>query len=468
MTETATITQPMRPPVDTHRIAWIVMLIAFFSFCSLSLLLSGGVYYFLFQSSRPMVTDLQVSRGTSGLVASDFTRQFITSAVPTDIRGGSKISTDAQSQAVISFRTSGDDDLPVLATITAENSTSFHVSQARNPRFSWSSGYYSIILTEFVGELDLFIRPHLERAFRMEIHTINGTRILITNPGRYSVEFDETNLRVITREGRALVFKPDAETGKLVSRGEEVTYIVERDIIIADDSPANLLTNSLFAYPDGEDIESETDLLPLGWACSLNADSPPIGNFQPDEWQGRTAIRLLRGNEARSHGQTRCFQDFQGDGVNVSDYSYLEIQTTFLINFQSLSSCGIDGSECPMMLLMYYTDAEGNAREWHQGFYARRDPQVPYPLTCTTCYQRIQEHRRIGEQVWYTYESNNLLTQLREEERPGKIQRLEFYASGHEYDVFVSELALLAEEDGIVPPSDNLVPQSQQTPESAP
>lgn len=459
MTNITVNTQTMRRPMDMQRVAWFVLISSFLLFCSTSLIFSGGIFYFLFHSSVPMLTEIQVGRGTAGLIEADFSQQVIRDAEPFAlVERDSRISTDAQSQAVLSFHLDYDSNAPVLATITLENNTSLQFSQATRPRFSWTEGRYLINLSQFTGELDVFISREIDRDFRLRIYTDTGASVRISDAGRYSIQYDGSKLVLNTREGRGLLFAPQDSQWKLVSKGEESAYLKSRDIMITAIPSNNLLENSLFSFP--QTSSNSQQILPSGWGCSPTADAPPIGNFLPDLWQGRPAIRLLRANGANTHGQTKCFQGFGAAGYEITDLNYLEIQTTFLINYQSLSSCGVDGSECPMMLLLYYLDENGNEQEWHQGFYARRDSQATYPqpLTCTTCYQRFQEHIRIGERVWYTYESGNLLTQFTTRNVPHRITRLEFYASGHEYDIYVSDVSLLAGIESIVPPNPNSAP----------
>jgi hypothetical protein len=172
---------------------------------------------------------------------------------------------------------------------------------------------------------------------------------------------------------------------------------------------------------------------------------------------------LLREEGAQSHGKTGCRQEFGTSGRDVRAFTYLELQTTFLINYQSLSDCGVDGSECPVMLLLDYVDVNGIAHQWLQGFYYRHDAQIQYPATCITCGQVYQPHRLIREQVWYTFETGNLFDLLSPTERPASISRFEFYASGHQYDVFVSEVLLLAGQAEVVPPNNNIVPSISPT-----
>jgi hypothetical protein len=142
-------------------------------------------------------------------------------------------------------------------------------------------------------------------------------------------------------------------------------------------------------------------------------------------------------------------QSFGQAGVEISEdiYDFLALRATFYVDFQSLAGCGTRGSECPLMLRMDYIDVEGEARQWFHGFYAREEGD--YPVRCSTC---SQDHDQLNEKAWYTYESPNLLSFFKPEPdeafvpdlTPRTIVALWIYASGHQYDVWIDEVALIA------------------------
>lgn len=467
---THTQTIESRPAIDMHRIAWVVLLSSFLMLCSTTLAVTGGIYYFLFQSSLKLDTTVQVSRGTAGLIAPDFSQRFLVDAVPESLNDAtSTLVTDAQSQAVVTFSVPADDTQTTLAIFTIENSTSLTLGRAIRPRFDWSNGSYSITINDFEGEIDLYVRDIVDRPFSITLETDQGADVRITTAGRYALQYDGSQLEVSSRAGRALLVTPDASQSRLVSAGERAIYLSDRNLPVLASNPQNLLRNSLLSFyqPTSED----TQILPPNWICQ-NTSNPPIGDYGFDNWQGRLALRFVRYDGASTNGQTRCWQDFGSDGFDISQYTFLELQATFLVNFQSLSTCGVLGTECPMIMFVYYNaldengelerDEEGDLieRQWQQGFYAKRDPQDTYqqPLNCTDCPQRFQQHRRIGQEVWYTYESGDLFAQI--ENRPVRIQRIEFRASGHQYDVFLSEVSALVGFEGNVPSPLNIEPSN--------
>ena len=86
---------------------------------------------------------------------------------------------------------------------------------------------------------------------------------------------------------------------------------------------------------------------PLNWNCSgLPGQSPP-GSYRLVNFDGRIGVNLQRYNNAASHGEISCVQEFEGDGLDVRMLDSLSVLATFSLNFQSLSLCGKAGSECP-------------------------------------------------------------------------------------------------------------------------
>ena len=159
---------------------------------------------------------------------------------------------------------------------------------------------------------------------------------------------------------------------------------------------------------------------------------------------GASALRLRRLNNAQSNGEVRCTQTFAGPGLDVRDFDTVRVLTTFLPNYQNLSVCGRAASECPLMLQVNYEYVDDDGRrhdaQWYRGFYYAPDISGVARKRCDTC---IQDHLDINQAVWHTFDSDNLLNLIAPEERPTRIKSLSFYASGHQFDTLVSEMALL-------------------------
>jgi len=436
-----------------QHLAWVIVLVSFAMFCSLSIAFSGGIYYFLFRSTMPMTVVVQVGQGSTGIVTQDNERiARRDDAFPTAItERPAVLSTGSPlDQATITISVpdeSGDNSIPI-ATLTLESSSTIALINARRPRFNWSNGVYTLNFTEFSGEAEIFIHEIPERSLNFRIQTRPGNATYVFDrEGRYSISANNDTIRVITYEGRALLVSPDNRNNRIAVNGEEIVLLTGANRPVVDSAPVNLIDNGLFAFDIEQDVTTGELQVPQYWACFNPSDGPPSGNYLADTWQGRNAIRLIRetGTETSRTGCRRWLD------VSVAGYSSLELQATFALNYQSLVNCGVAGSECPMMIFVQYNDAEGENHTWYQSFFYEYDPQNPAPLVCLECAQ-VYEHRPIAEQVWFTYESGNLFTRLPENERPVQILDVMFYASGHRYDVFVSDISLIADTQVNVPP----------------
>jgi hypothetical protein len=205
-------------------------------------------------------------------------------------------------------------------------------------------------------------------------------------------------------------------------------------------SRANVLNRGeISLLPGSDEARALND-----WQCSFRQEQPPPGDFSLVRFDGRVALRLRRVNNAQSNGEVRCAQTFSGEGLDVRDYDSVRVLTTLLPNYQSLSVCGRAASECPLMLQIDYTYGDDSGRihdaQWYRGFYYATDISGDARKRCDTC---IQDHVDINQAVWYTFDSENLLNLIAEEEQPERIKSVAFYASGHQFDTLVSEMALL-------------------------
>ena len=434
--------QPNRPVEQIQRLAWIIVLVSFALFCSISVASTGGIYYFFFRSTIPLDTILQVGRGTVPVNTVNSTLVVRSSTLIYLVDRGSTVETDEQSQATISFQLKDENVAHGLGTITLHNNSNITFNSARRPRFEWSDGFYNVNMSDFKGKADILItKTPDDRPFSLIIRTLEDTSFLIDQPGRYSIVANNTNIKLISYEGKAILLAPVAEHNRLVSSDEQATLRTGGNVPVVSSRPVDLLENGSFTL---EAASAQGEFIPQRWACFRRFDEPPSGNWFADEWDGRPALRLIRAENATTNGETGCLQVLAPElGLDVSEYSLLELKSTFLINYQSLQNCGQVGSECPMMLIIDYIDTDGVERRWTQGIFYNFEPQSPWPLICQSC-GSINEHLQISEKVWYTYESGNLINRLPAEQRPAYIQQVQFYASGHQYDVFVSEMALFA------------------------
>lgn len=434
-------TIPSRPPSkQIERMAWAIVWLAFAMFCGVCIGTTIAVYAFLFYSVAPLDVEAQVGKGTVVITSSDAgergerLREFL------PVRPA-RLNTDTLSQATLIFNTYDFDETQFVAAVTLKNNSDVVLRRANRPRFDWSSGRYDIELTELRGDIDVVVGDIGSRSIEIQITTWRGEKITLRKPGRYAISVSDLRVQVSNRRGEAVLASADQKYNLLLKAGQDGLLLVGRPPVTALPR-INLIDHGLFIFDALNATDDGSIRMPTHWGCSNKQQQQPSGLYTVAELQGRTALQLMRGNNATTNGETRCKQPYTLPDMDVSAYNFLELETTFLISSQSISECGVEGSECPLMIHLVYTDTNGVSREWYQGFYASLDPLYDsYKPRCASC---TQDHQQINEKVWYTYESGNLLKVLPEAEHPAIINKIELYASGHQYDVYVGEVALFA------------------------
>ncbi len=433
--------------VQPERIAWGILLISFAIFCASCAATSLGLYWFFFQSTVQLDVLAQSGRGTLGVSDPNGSDQSVRDrrelsknmSIRTD-------TTDFWSQGTVTFRDLRNDRL--VASVTLKSDTTLSLSNASRPRFDWISAGYQIDLYNLVGEVNVFVAPGLERDFEMNIKTTFGVWIRLGESGQYTVSASDTQVRLLNYAGEALLIAPGLQYGRSIDMGQQgILNQGETDITTAP-LLIDLIQNGKMSFATPDQLAAG---LPSNWACGNEANDIPRGEHAaaaaPD---GREAMHLVRLENADTHGETFCEQSLGMPqmGYDVSAFNYLEMRATLYISEQSLSSCGEQASECPLMMRITFEGEDGGLRDWYQGIYARRDTNDVYPQRCGSCFEN---HLRILDHVWYTYESRNLFDLFQDtnpddefNSRPRTILNIRIYASGHQYDVYVGNVALVA------------------------
>lgn len=416
--------------MDPQRLAWGILLIAFAIFCVICVITGIGVNFFLFQSTIPISSWLSVARGSAGA-----NEQLV--GAPLSLSFNADIRTVAQSQAVLAFV---DQELSdrLVAVVTLKDNSSLRLQSASRPRFNWSTIGYQVDLTRISGKFDILIAENLGREVSVRLTTSQGALINLKNSGRYSIDTSDASVRVVNRQGDAILIPPNLEYGIAIPpQNQGIVYTTSNHVELKP-GYVDLLKNSYFRKMN-PNVTAGAEL--DGWVCANDADDSPRGSYRSQFIDGMMTLRLERYEGANSHGRTSCLQTFQPRlNLAESGYNYFNLRVSFRIHFQSLSACGIDGSECPLMLRMDYVDQKGDAKIWYHGFYAENNPQLESPLRCDSC---AQEHEFVNKDTWYTYDSGSLFALFPPDQRPASIIGIMFYSSGHQYDVQVSEVALL-------------------------
>lgn len=332
------------------------------------------------------------------------------------------IKTDQRSQAALSFNAAGDPEhvSPETATVQVYPSAQVLLSQASRPRFSVSSDPAQIGIAVQNGRVRIYtaaIRPN-GQAFT--VTTPHGAAIL--GPGSYAVQVDSGQTQIAARSGEAVV----EANGEMVilPEGTTTTLLPGQPPGQPSVTAENLISNGDFQEPLG----------PPYWLISkYPADDPTAGQAELTAVNGRNAVRFSRINQPPTHTEVGITQVLDR---SVHDYEYLNLQMDVLLRWQSLPGAGQQSSEFPLMFRLDYEDIYGNPQFWTHGFYYQ-DPPAQWVVT---------GGEKIPQNVWFPFESGNLLERLKQEglPPPATINYVKIYASGHNYESLVSEVGLVA------------------------
>ncbi len=438
-------------------LAWAILLFCFALFCALFVSLLVTAEHFLFQSSLPMKVILNVGRGTVSVsnLANPVEQVGINgSAIP----DGVIVRTDPQSQGTIIFVDGDEDEERLLATLTLQRNSRVTLLGAQSPRFPWSRRGHEIVLQDVIGELNLTISDNASQDIHVNGKTPGRAWLQMSGPGTYTIEGASEELRLFNHDGLVRLESADGLQNREIPPGAQGAVLYETPRVDIRPGYVNLLKDESFGQLQQGAPASEG----AAWTCDHGPSDNPAGTHEIFRASSLESLRFFRGGGVTSHGENFCVQQFgqRGLDLNEFDLDYLSIRVSFFVEHASLGSCGTHGSECPLMLRLDYLNQEylvpqqdqqlsetgvravppgSDAIKWRHGFFTHTREE--WPMRCDTC---IQDHELIHDKTWYVYESPNLLTLFSPDPHPEIIVGVWIYASGHEYDVRVRDVALLA------------------------
>jgi hypothetical protein len=400
---------------NPERVAWLVILGSFLVFLFLCATVPLGIRYYLRHATSSQTATLEVIGGTPryrlpGAVAP------IAATRTVQLPEGTSIETDENSRSILTFHDS--------STAILFPSTQIVLSEMRVPTFPWGVEPTALHINEIRGRLRVGAAPLVTQgdapplARDFEVQTPELTAALLSD-GSYVVEADATGSQVIVTDGKAAV-TARAQTVEL-ARGERT--VVTRGSAPLSPLPAaqDLIVNGDFRDP-----------LPRGWddlRDSSNATNPAPGTFSEVTFSDREALHIVRTNSGQTSAITGVVQQI---GQEVSDYRTMTLSADIRLHYQSLSGGGVLSSEYPIILRLKYRDQYGSEGEWVHGFYYQNLTNNP-----------TANGEQIPQDVWFPFESSNLFDVA--VPRPFYITSLQIYASGWDYDAYISNIRLVVE-----------------------
>lgn len=420
---------------NSQRLAWATLLIAFVVFCGVCIGSGWLVQYVLFDWSIDLESTVYVSRGTIGVQSPNEVGERGFRAL-TAVDAQDVISTDEAAQGIVAFEDPFNANI-VIATVELFPSSSLRLGHANRPRFLGDAPL-SILLTDVTGDFQIVVSTRLDRDVRVEVES-NGYKVRLDRGGHYEVTADIDVMRVAVTRGEALIVD-NTNHAQLVKR-DQIGEANADGVFVSSDPKVDLVENSQF-----EDAGAG---VPVRWGCTSTSDDPsePSGIYEGIYYQDRPVLHIDRVTERPvGHGETGCVQRIDEDDQDVSQYSSVVIRATMYLDFHSLNGCGVAASECPLMLQVNYRNRLNVdiPRQWIRGFYVDYDERIGgFPIRCNSC---VEDHIHVNGKTWFTFESENLISDVPEWQdlNPVRIESIRFYASGHQYEVYVGEVSIIA------------------------
>ena len=397
---------------NPERLAWAVLLTAFALFCILVVVVPWGVRSYLMNATNTYDAEVEALVGTVVVdIPGNVTAKPVVKGERMAVPEGSVIIVDETSEAAVTFFDHSSMRLFPDTRITLE--------EMRSPKFGFSPNPGRIVLYENGGRIGVGRAISRDVPLHFEVRSLQA-RTMLAEDGSYRVEVSNDQSEIIVTRGEASVTAMGSEV-RLEQRQRTIVTIGEAPM---PPMPAakDLIRNGAFSEP-----------LETGWNAynDQGLDGGEIDGQVMLVWEeGRRAVRFVRTGGDGDHCETAIEQVI--NSALPDPPISVKVRVMVKLQYQSLSGGGYLSSEYPLMILLRYRDAYSSEAEWVHGFYYQNVTNNP------TTYGQI-----IPRERWYMYESENLLDVM--PITPSRIESIQVYASGWDYDSLISEINLIVE-----------------------
>ena len=421
---------------DTHRfgrqwLAWIILAASFFACLLLTVTVPIAVNALLQNATQSLVVVVQANQGTVGIEEQNGPRRAVLageSAQP--IGPQTSIRTDTTASALMTVMTP--EGQQTLVTMQVAGNSTIQLEQAAAPRFGVSDHSFRVLVDLQAGRVRVDVPPFDVRPLNLALTTPQGGRVEVSESGRYTLEVsnDVTQVTVLS-DGRATVSSQGQTL--VLQPGQRVEISLDSAPVGPFDPARDLIRNGDF----GEGLDNWAS---FSWQVELPDQPKGETTVQPDG--GDPVLRLTR--QGVGHADVRLTQSINQD---VSDYESLRLSATLRVVDQSLGVCGVQGSECPLFMIINYIDDSGVSRVWQHGFFANGtiDDNLT-PGACISCAVVQRPHDRVPLGQLYFYDVD-LIQELATQGAlpPRYIESVTLVGSGHSFTTEVSDVALIVE-----------------------
>ena len=436
--------------------AWGVLLGSFLLFVLACIGGTAGVYWFFFKSPTDMTVRVRVSQGSLTVLQADGTNLLVNNNdrdifVPQN----AIIQSNSTSQGYLTFEDTYSEQ--VIATVFLLPNSSLSLRSATRPRFEWSGEAYTFDLNGISGHFAIDIPVRIRRVIVLSMESSLVTA-RFGQYGSYFLDVGDKREQLYAQAGTALMYTADRavqiEGGMqgVLQQDQNSLTVQPYPYEIVNWQSSNGYTFGLDDFPDDmaslstDDKEKLSTELPLLWGCTNYENNPSeiSGTWIRTKIDQHVVIQMQRTGKGLDHAETSCQYTFAAPpatGLPVSPENTLSIRAKFKIDFQDVTTCGILGTECPVMLELTYRalgQKQDESTTWHHGFYAIRPPDDNSPKICDSC---PNVHEQVNPKTWFIYDSGDLFKLL--PNQPVEIIAMRVYASGHQYNIALADLVVL-------------------------
>jgi hypothetical protein len=400
-----------------ERLAWFVLLAAFFTLVALAAGIPLGVRWYINRAMVARTASVEAIVPTIVVELPGLATNVAVTGRRDHIPQGAAVQTDRSAQGILTLYENPDKGI-VLGTVQLYANTRVEIVEMQSPRFSTSEASDRIVLAVRSGTARIAATPSGQFPLHFEVRTPQGTIFLSDSSILVEVGNQQTDVSVrygsVSVQGGGLIVD--------VQQGQRTTLRMGQPPTAPVAAIRDLIANGNFAEP-----------LSTGWQMDTERLSEDVqtGAAEIVRSGGRTAVQFLREGREGEHNAVAIVQRIDRD---ARDFVSLKLRMDVRLIFQSLSGGGTQSSEFPVMVRLDYIDAYGNPQHWVRGFYYQNPDSLPI------LYYGI----RIPQNTWYPYESDNLILELADA-RPARLVSLRIYASGWNYHSMVAEVGLIAE-----------------------
>jgi hypothetical protein len=400
-----------RAGVEAERRAWLVLWVAFATFC---LLLSSVAKVGVDYVSSAQVDQLALvtnSRGRPLVVAPGSTERTVLTRGELGV--GTVIVLDRETATTLDLELFDESRVKVMtgASVELARMEVGRFIQQQRLTLDQSAG---VVQYQSVGAMDI----ELPNNGVVHLGPKSDATIWIDDNGQ---------VRVLMYDGEARV-----ESGgqSLTVPRDRLARIVDARIGPLEDRSQSLLPNGDFARQDEGWVRHDMPSNPL-----LDVNGQRFWVSGPEVADRKlTALRVVRENSRLEHGETGLKRTL--NDLDVSGYRHLWLQAWVRVDYASLSGGGYLGSEYPMMLGMTYEGPreQSSPGPWSIGFYIANPDNRPAPAGRAELWPA-------GE--WKQYRIDLMNTDP--ENIPYRLREFSVMGQGHNYDARVAGIELIGE-----------------------